>query len=203
MAYGYFDSIVTSLERIGVHDVLLPFLLIFTLVFSVLEKTKILGVKEGKNNKPKTNLNTIVSLVMGMGVIIPHVTNSYPPGRDVVVLLNTALPGIAMIVVAIFSFLLLIGMFTGKQPNFLKSSAISTLVLIFSVGAVIAIFVDAANIYRMPRWLYFLQDPNTQAAFIVIVVFFGLVWFITRDDDSPSNDGNKMMDQIRDFLGGN
>jgi len=35
-----------SLQDIGVVDVILPFILIFTIVFAVLEKTKILGEDE-------------------------------------------------------------------------------------------------------------------------------------------------------------
>jgi len=49
MASTNFGNLAESLERIGFVDVLLPFLLIFTVIFAVLEKTKILG--DGKLEK--------------------------------------------------------------------------------------------------------------------------------------------------------
>lgn len=206
MAY-YFESLMRNLQNMGIYDILLPFLLIFTLVFAVLEKTKILGVKLNKNGdeskSPKTNLNTMVALVMGLAVVIPHATNSYPHGRDVVDIINTALPGIAMLIVAIFSFILLLGLWSGKQPKFIKSNTIGGIVVIVMALAVIAIFVDSANVYRLPRWLWFLQDPSVQAGIIVIVVFAILVWFITRDTTPKERTGGEgTMKQLNRFLNG-
>jgi len=190
MAYYYFNSLMDTLNRMGVTDILLPFLLIFVLVFSTLEKTKILGVrlkKDGSSSKhPKTNLNSTIALVIGLGVVIPHATRSYPHGRDVVEIINRAIPSVAMFIVAIFCFLLLLGLFGGKQPNFTKAG-LSGIGMLIILVAVIAIFIDATSIYRLPNWLYFLQDPGTQAGLIVILVFGGLIWFITRED-SPDKD---------------
>ena len=40
-----FSTGIQFLDRLGVYEVLLPFLLIFTLVFAILEKTRLLGVE--------------------------------------------------------------------------------------------------------------------------------------------------------------
>ena len=47
------------LESYGFTDALLPFLLIFTIVFAVLQKTNILG-------KDKKNFNVILALVLAL-----------------------------------------------------------------------------------------------------------------------------------------
>ena len=99
----YFDNIVYTLERWGVSDILLPFLLIFAIVFAILEMTKIFGAD-------KKNINVIVSLVMGLSIIFPHLTGSYPPTRDVVDIINRALPGVSLLLVAIVSLLIVLGM---------------------------------------------------------------------------------------------
>ena len=53
---GVFDEAIMQLQQMGVLDVLLPFLLVFTIVFAVLQKTKILGTeKVGDEQKPKKN----------------------------------------------------------------------------------------------------------------------------------------------------
>ena len=38
-------GVIDVFERIGVYDVVLPFILVFTIVFAILEKTRVLGVE--------------------------------------------------------------------------------------------------------------------------------------------------------------
>ena len=38
-----FRGIIEFFEKIGIYDVVLPFLLVFTIVFAILEKTKVFG----------------------------------------------------------------------------------------------------------------------------------------------------------------
>ena len=64
-----------ALESWGLTDVLLPFLLIFTLVFAVLQKTEILG-------DDKKNFNVIIALVLGLLFVVPHIAGAYPIGYD-------------------------------------------------------------------------------------------------------------------------
>ena len=72
-----FSELVYFIEDFRVMDVLLPFLLIFTIVFAILQKTKIMG-------KERKNYNVVIALVVALSVVIPHVTGSYPAGIDVV-----------------------------------------------------------------------------------------------------------------------
>src|SRR3989344_3859843 len=99
-----FPDFLVRLEEMGMLDSLLPFILIFTIVFAVLQKTKIIG--EGRRQ-----FNTLVALVLSLMVVIPHVTGKYPPGQDIVAIINTALPQVSLVVVIILAALLLIGVF--------------------------------------------------------------------------------------------
>ena len=63
MTYSFTDFVQT-LEDMGVSDVLLPFVLIFTIVFGVLQKTDIFG-------QNKKNFNAIIALVVALSVVIP------------------------------------------------------------------------------------------------------------------------------------
>ena len=66
MAQTVLGGTIDFLGRLGVYDVLLPFLLVFTLVFAFLEKTKVLGVeivKDKAGNEhtyTRKNLNAII-----------------------------------------------------------------------------------------------------------------------------------------------
>jgi hypothetical protein len=59
---------INFLKELGFFDVVLPFLLVFTIVFAILEKTRILGtmkVSDGTDVANK-NLNSVVAFVIGL-----------------------------------------------------------------------------------------------------------------------------------------
>src|SRR3989344_2229777 len=61
MAQTDFGTLISELQSLGVYDYFLPFLLIFAIVFAILEKTKIFG--------EKTNINVVVSILIALIVI--------------------------------------------------------------------------------------------------------------------------------------
>ena len=169
---GIFQNGIIALERIGLTDVLLPFLLIFTLVFAILQKTELLG-------KDRKNFNVMLSLIMALAVIIPHVTGSYP-GVDVVNVINAALPNVSLLIVLVLMVLLLVGIF-GGGPVW-KGNRLSGIVALISFVVVIYIFGAAANFWNMSNNFQFLKDPDTQAVVVVVLVFAILVWYITKEE---------------------
>ena len=85
----------------GLFDVVLPFLLVFSLIFALLEKTKVLGTEmDGKT--PRRSLNTMISFVIGLLVVATN---------KVVTIINTALPNVVLLVVVVVMFLMLVGTF--------------------------------------------------------------------------------------------
>jgi hypothetical protein len=171
-----FTQFIQTLENYGLTDVLLPFLLIFTIIFAVLQKTHILG--EGRKN-----FNVVVALVISLSVVIPHVTNSYPPDADVVEIMNNALPNVSIIIVAIIMVLILIGLMGGEARW--MGGSLSGWIAIISFLIVIFIFGRAAGWFEtLPRWLWWLDDPNTQALVVIILIFGIIIWFITSDTES-------------------
>lgn len=131
----YLADFFRSLETWGLTDVMLPFLLVFVLVFAVLEKTGIMGTD-------KRNLNVVVSLVLGLSVVIPHVTNYYPLNYDPVLIINRALPSVGILVVAIMALLILIGVFAHDKvflgltmPGWIAFGSILAIIFIFGSAA--------------------------------------------------------------------
>ena len=41
-----FGGVIVFLEKLGVYEIILPFLLVFTMVFAILEKTRVYGVEK-------------------------------------------------------------------------------------------------------------------------------------------------------------
>ena len=107
-----FENIGYYLQAYGILDFLLPFVLVFTIVYAVMQKTKILGDKK--------NFNVIIALVLGLLFVVPHITGSYPIGYDPVQVMNEALPSISLVAVAAIMLLLLMGIF---GTDFSKAAA--------------------------------------------------------------------------------
>lgn len=167
-----------QLKNIGVLDIILPFMLIFTIVYAVLQQTHILG--EGKKN-----FNITIAFVMGLGVVIPHVTNSYR-GFDPVDLINSALPNVSVWLVGILSVLILIGLFFGKSFSFANSGMLSTWIVVGAIIVVGYIFLNSAN---LALDIPFISDPVVQGLVIFLLVFFLIVKFITGDDEKKEGEG--------------
>lgn len=104
-------------------EIVLPFLLVFTLVFAVLDKTKLLG--EGKRQ-----INAIISFVIGVVLI------GFPFARDIIVKL---IPFLAVSLVILFVFMLLYGFIAGKKEDILSFGLKIALGIIFGLAVLVAV----------------------------------------------------------------
>ncbi|MEM4336971.1 MAG: hypothetical protein QXG86_03125 [Candidatus Woesearchaeota archaeon] len=173
---GTFEDTIIQLQQWGVVDVLLPFLLFFTVIFAILQKIKILGEESKK-------YNVIVALVMALAVVIPHVAGLYPPGADIVDIVNTAIPNVAVFFIAIILLFLLVGLW-GAKPTW-EGKATGWVAFIAAL-IVIVIFARAAGWGwgNLPDWLDFLEDPATVGLIVVVLVFIIVVAYITSEPKS-------------------
>ncbi|MFH1174065.1 MAG: hypothetical protein V1725_02975 [archaeon] len=195
---AYLVDALYTIGNLGVMDVLVPFVLIFTIVFAVLQKTKILGVD--KDKAPKKNFNVIIALIMGLAVVVPHVMGYYAPEQDVVNIINQALPNISIVVVAIVMLLLVIGVFGGEIK--FAGTGLAGWAVLFAIITVLVTFGGAAGWFgRMPDWLYFLEDPDTQALVVVILVFAIVIWFVTKEPKKETDKKKTFLDTFGEVMG--
>jgi hypothetical protein len=190
----YIDFFET-LEGYGMIDALLPFLLIFTIVFAALQKSNILG-------KDKKNFNVIVALVLALTAVIPHVTNSYPSGYDVIDIINSALPNVSLLVVAAIMLMILIGLF-GAESKWIGGS-LSGWMAILSFIAIVLIFGGAAGWWvNIADYLYWMDD-DTLALIVMILVFGIIVWYVTKPESKGQGIGavGKSIEDIGKIFGG-
>lgn len=174
-----FSNLAYYFQAWGVVDFLLPFLLVFTIVFAVMQKTKILGDKK--------QFNVVVALVLALLFVVPHITGSYPLGYDPVDVMNSALPSVSLVAVAAIMLLLLMGIFS---TDFSKAAA--PFIAVASIGFVIFIFGAALNLWQGPYDIFNWWSAEVTELLIILLIFGLLVWFITRDD-SKKNQGSEMM----------
>ncbi len=181
-AYNFLDFF-TILQTSGAYDSIIPFFFIFTILLAFLEKAKPFG----KTNTRKYNV--LVSLLISFMVIIPHVTQSYPPGMDVVEIFLNAIPGVMLWVVGVVMLIILLASFGFNLVGKGGWTGIIALVSLLVVGF---IFAGAAgwvppNVFE---WLG-LDDPGVQSMLVILGVFFLFVWWITKEDKPKKKNNNE------------
>ncbi len=176
-----FRGVVDFLGELGVYDVILPFLLVFTIMFAILEKTKILGTeKVGDHEITKKNLNAIVSLVVAFLIIA---------STKLVAVINEVMANVVLLLILAISFLLLVGVFFGSKEFTLEQHPtwVKFLMVLMFLGIVV-IFLNALD------WLQFVFAvfDNWDAEWAVSLVFLAIIlvfmWFITKEPAGAAAD---------------
>jgi len=167
-----FTVLATYFQNYGIVDFLLPFVLVFTIVFAVMQKTKILGDKK--------QFNVIIALVLALLFVIPHITGTYPLGYDPVQVMNESLPSISLVAVAAIMLLLLMGIFGASWAE-----GAMPIIAIAAVAFVIYIFGSSLNLWTGPSTLFDWWTPETTQLMLIILVFGLIVWFITKEPKKP------------------
>ena len=157
-------------------EAILPFILIFTVVFAILQKTKILG--DGKRQ-----IDAIVSLVIGLIVISFGFATGF---------IISLVPVLAVSVVVILVFMVIYGMTHSGKDEFKLPKGVQGV-----IGALAAIVVTVAVLVFSGGWNYLLEtffyaggDSGilTNLIFVIIViVVIGVVVWPSKGSGSDSN----------------
>jgi len=131
-----FRNMFGFLEKLGVFDVILPFLLVFTIIFAVLEKTKVLGLETVNDKKvARKNLNAMVAFVAAFLVIA---------SAQLVSIINEVVANVVLVSILSICFLMLVGTFYGDAEFKFKegSTWFKALTLLMFI-AIVIIFLNA------------------------------------------------------------
>lgn len=168
MAFSFdFRTIFANLEGMGFFEIFLPFLLIFTLIFAILERVQILG-------QGKTRFNAIIAVILGLLAI---------RNPDVIGLIHRLLPNISIIIVSIVMVLLLVGIFLGRKYSGLTGGLMGLVVLVSIFLVLLSLGSDQLGV-SMPYWLedFFknigLDETGLSSLFIFIVVVVVIAFII-------------------------
>ncbi|MBT4446483.1 hypothetical protein HOA92_04690 [archaeon] len=174
MAETVFRNAIEFLNDIGLYDVVLPFLLVFTLVFAILEKTKILGIGEVDGQKTtKKNLNAMTAFICAFLVIA---------STQLVSIINTVIAHVVLLLILSICFLLLVGSFHGDGEFTLKDfpAWIQGLMIMMFIG-IIAIFLDAIGWLESIIGLFYMLDVAWVSSLVFLLLIAGMVGLIIRE----------------------
>jgi hypothetical protein len=185
---GIFTDGVRQLEQMGVLQVIVPFVLIFVLVYGILIKVKIFE---------KNSINSVIAIVIGIIPVFQHVL--YPNSKyDVVPIINSAIPQVGVVLIAILMLMIILGIF-GKSLVIGGNKA-SGWVIALAVIIILYIFGSSAGLgfYDLPYWL---RDRQVWAL-LVVLLFFGLIIKFITGDDKPEDKEKTFFENLAELTGG-
>jgi hypothetical protein len=179
-----FRGVIEFFVRLGIYDVILPFLLVFTIVFAIFEKTKVFGTEKfEKEEVTRKNLNAMAAFVIAFLVVA---------SSRLVAIINETMANMVLLLMLVICFLILIGSFAkqSKEGISLEGTWKKIFMIIMFVGIVL-IFLNALG-WLEPAWYYLMGhwDSNVVASILLFAFVVGMVYWITADkkpDEKPAS----------------
>ncbi|MFC1741433.1 hypothetical protein ACFL3V_02770 [Nanoarchaeota archaeon] len=170
-----FRGVIEFFVRLGVYDVVLPFLLVFTIVFAIMEKTKVFGVEKTKDGEyTRKNLNAMTAFCVAFLVIA---------SSRLVAIINETMANMVLLLMMSVCFLILIGSFMKetKEGVFLEGGWQKFFMYIMFVGLVL-IFLNALGwLEPMWNWIVAHYDSTVVASIMLVAGMVGFVYWIVKE----------------------
>ncbi len=177
-----FGGVLAFFADVGFYDVVLPFLLVFTLVYALLEKTRVLGVERvGDKEFTKKNVNSMIAFSIAFFVIA---------SAQLVAIISEVVSNMVILLVLLICFMLLVGtMHKDDKGGFeLKGFYKHAFYVIMFVG-IILIFLNALGWLQI-GWNYMMM--NWDSSFVGIILLLGaIVGLMAFVMHTPSSEAKK------------
>ena len=151
-------------------NIILPFVLMFTILFAVFQASKVLGGKK--------NIDAILSLVLAFFLV---------RNQDIIQVINRFLPNVSLAIIVILMILLVIGVFLGEYEwahGFKGLAAVAGVIIVLWIfGAAYWANFGVPNYFS--NW-----SSETKGIIIFIAILIIIVFFVTRE--SKDNRGDRL-----------
>jgi len=180
-----FRGVIDFFHRLGIYDVVLPFLLVFAMVFAVFEKTKVFGTEKVNGVEyAKKNINAMVAFCISFMVVA---------SSQLVSVINEALPNVVILIIMSVMFLVLVGTFYHEKEDFKLGKNAKTLFMVLMFIGILLIFANAIKIESGESWLQVILDylfnywdTTVVASVVLLIVVLGFMWYVTYTPKSSS-----------------
>ena len=183
-----FRAIIENLENIHFYDVVLPFLLVYVVIFAILEKSKIFSVNGNDDaNKHVKNVNAIIAFVFGLFVVASLQTVLY---------IQDLITNVVLIIIFILVSLIAVGFIFGEDYKqlFMKKNGDSWEIKSWAAW-IIGLFIIVVIAYIAGLWEFvgdfFGSSSFSEDDFWTILVFIGIggvIYAITKGDSKDTSE---------------
>jgi hypothetical protein len=170
-----FRGVLNFFAELGIYDVILPFLLVFAIVYAILDKTRVLGSeKVGSETYPRKSINAVVALSIGFFTVA---------SAQLVQVITQVSSQVVILLLVLVLFMALIGTFIEQTdkgislPKGIWQNGFMVVVLI----AIVMILLNALD-WLQPGY-EFLRDHWSNelvASVILLLSVIGIIGFVTK-----------------------
>ncbi|RLE42758.1 hypothetical protein DRJ48_02830 [Candidatus Woesearchaeota archaeon] len=174
-----FRGVIEFMNKIGLYDVVLPFLLVFVVVFGVLEKSKIFGtVKIDDVETTKKNLNAIVAFVVAFFVVA---------SVRLVDIITQVSANTVTIMLFTFFFLILVGMLVQGEKGIELEGGWKIFFYIIILIALILIFIGALGwLPKIGEYISQFWENEIVASVVLLIIVVGFMFAIVGGSPKKS-----------------
>jgi uncharacterized membrane protein len=184
-SYGYFSGgggaigdLFAQWEAAGVFDYMLPFLLIFALVFGLLTRLNIFSTKHGNEVNPNKGINAIIALAVALMALQFNVVSIF---------FSEIFPRMGIALSIILVILILGGLFipTNRSNNWFM-----VLLVVIVFGIVIVVIYASMNsmgwgFFSSGGFSYFWRQYGALIIFLAVVIAVIATTTVKRKPDQP------------------
>jgi hypothetical protein len=179
---AFYDTFIALLNNLGFFNVILPFLLVYAVMYGILSKYKILGdpFAEGDKGKVTRSLLSIVSAATGFFIV---------GSANVVLSLRTLIPYLVLFLLTVFFLILAISPFLQREEKsgeiqignrtrmilLVSAIIIFTLIVIFTLG----LFNYIASAASASSSVLSSLQPFIETI-IILAIMFGIVYWAIK-----------------------
>lgn len=179
-----FRGVINFFDKIGLFDVVLPFLLVFTIVFAIFEKTKVLGTEDIEGRKyTKKNLNAIAAFTISFLVVASS--------QLVEIITKVSANAVVVLFLSVL-FLMLVGSFYKEGESVYLEGGWKVAFMIIVLISIIGIFLDAIKGPDGKTWLQRLSDftgsggDEVAGSVILLTLIVLFIVYAVKDPSKPA-----------------
>lgn len=174
-----FGNAIQFMAELGIFDTVLPFLLVFTMLFAFLEKTKIYGTDKFKTESgtvvdmPKKNLNAMTAFVISFFVVA---------STQLVAMISQVVSQAVLVIILVFLLLLTLGSFEEQsdKPFFIKGWWAKALQFIVFISIALIFLNSLGWLDIVLNWVTNSWNNEAIASLLLVILLIGfmaaIVW---------------------------
>jgi len=168
-----FREALLFFDQIGVYDVVLPLLLIFSIVYALLEKTKVFGTETASDGKKysRKNVNAMVAFVIGFFVVA---------SAQLVQTINRLVADVSLVIVTFVMFMILVGVFH-KEGEIELDKNWKGFFMFIAATSLFLILMNALG-WLEPAWYFMAANWSSSfiASILLLVFMVGFIAYVTK-----------------------
>lgn len=177
-----FQAIIENLIDVGFYSVILPFILVYAIVFAILEKSKIFNTSNSEDKSQTKNVNSIIAFVFGLFAVAATQT---------VLIMQSLIQAMVVFIIFILVVLILVGfifgedymkLFKDKDGNFNRKLGYAIAGIVVIITVIVLMVITGAWDWVMD-WIDGFDSNNDTLITILVIIGIGAVmYWITKGD---------------------